>query len=399
MQRSYRLVGAFLSAALLAACGGNNGISSSVPPSGVAPNSQTPLAHNPVRHRKLLVRLAYVINNGSSSVSAYSIDPSGVMTQVPGSPFVTGYGPEGEATDPKGDFVYVSNAGDDTVSAYKINATSGALTPVAGSPFGAGSEPGAMAVDPNGKFAYVANAGSQNVSAYTISTSSGALTQVAGSPFSVGSGPDGVAVDPTGKFAYVANLSSNGPGTVSAFKIDETTGQLTQVAGSPFSAGSGPEGVAVDPTGKFAYVANGFGGSGGNGNVSAYTIDATTGALKPAKGSPFEAGYTPTAVAIDPNGRFAYVGNDSSGNVSAFTINAKSGALKPVAGSPFKAGTYPTSVAVDPKGKFAYVSAIDYYYDQEVSAYTIDATTGALTSQGMYEASKTPYGIAVKNLK
>jgi 6-phosphogluconolactonase len=42
---------------------------------------------------------------------------------------------------------------------------------------------------------------------------------------------------------------------------------------SPFPAGSGPISVAVDPSGKFAYVANGGGG------VSAYTIDSTTGAL------------------------------------------------------------------------------------------------------------------------
>ena len=46
--------------------------------------------------------------------------------------------------------------------------------------------------------------------------------------------------------------------------------------------------MAVDPTGKFAYVAN-----YGSNNVSAYTIDATSGALKKVKGSPFAAGTGP----------------------------------------------------------------------------------------------------------
>ena len=66
----------------------------------------------------------------------------------------------------------------------------------------------------------------------------------------------------------MANLSSNGPGTVSAFKIDETTGALTQVAGSPFSAGGG-RGVAVIH-GQVRVRCQ-----LGNGNVSAYSIDAT----------------------------------------------------------------------------------------------------------------------------
>ena len=49
------------------------------------------------------------------------------------------------------------------------------------------------------EFAYVANSGSGNVSAYTIDATNGALTPAAGSPFGAGSGPHGVAVDPTGK--------------------------------------------------------------------------------------------------------------------------------------------------------------------------------------------------------
>ena len=130
-----------------------------------------------------------------------------------------------------------------------------------------------MAVDPRGKFAYVVNYEGGNVSAYTINATSGALTPVTGSPFGAGTNPDGVTVDPKGKFAYVSNGGSNSQGNVSAYTINATTGALTPVAGSPFGAGSYSNGVAVDPKGKFAYVAN-----LGSGNVSAYTINATSGA-------------------------------------------------------------------------------------------------------------------------
>src|SRR5437762_2088674 len=96
----------------------------------------------------------------------------------------------------------------------------------------------------------------------------------------------------------------------------------------------GGGGGAPAATPKFAYVANQF-----SNNVSAFTINASTGALTPVAGSPFVAGTHPVSVTVDPSGKFAYVANFSSNNVSAFMIDAASGALTAVAGSPFAAGT------------------------------------------------------------
>ena len=106
-----------------------------------------------------------------------------------------------------------------------------------------------------------------------------------------------------------------------------------------------------------------------------YTIDATSGAMKNVKGSPFAAGATPVYVTIEPTGRFAYVPNVGSNDISAYTINATSGALTPVTGSPFKAGVGPYALAVGPSGKFAYVAN---YGSNTVAAYAIDAASGAL---------------------
>ena len=93
----------------------------------------------------------------------------------------------------------------------------------------------------------------------------------------------------------------------------------------------------------------------GSSNVSAYAIDAASGALKKVRGSPFVTGMGPIGLAVDPTGKFAYVGNGNSNNVSAFAIDANTGALTPVAGSPFRAGHNPYGVTVDGKGKFVYV--------------------------------------------
>ena len=84
--------------------------------------------------------------------------------------------------------------------------------------------------------------------------------------------PQVVAVASTGKFAYVANFSSH---TVSAYTINASSGALTPVKGSPFAAGSGPYGVAVGVSSKHAYVTN-----YGSANVSAYAINANSGALR-----------------------------------------------------------------------------------------------------------------------
>ena len=98
--------------------------------------------------------------------------------------------------------------------------------------------------------------------------------------------------------------------------------------------------MAADPTGKFIYVTNLGYGTFFPGNVFAYRVNATSGALKQVKGSPFRAATTPYNVVVDPTDRFAYVINVLSNNVSAFAINARSGALTQVTGSPFGAGDY-----------------------------------------------------------
>jgi 6-phosphogluconolactonase len=131
---------------------------------------------------------------------------------------------------------------------FEIDRLTGALTAIAGSPFPAEEGPFSLAADPNGKFLYVVNAAYTppdlcNVSAYRIDPDSGVLEQLPGSPFTAGVESDFVAVDPRGKFAYVANF---GDGTIGTFAIDAGTGALTQAPNSPFAAGPGPNWIAVD---------------------------------------------------------------------------------------------------------------------------------------------------------
>src|SRR5262249_5385612 len=156
--------------------------------------------------------------------------------------------------------------------------------------------------------------------------------------------------DPSGRFLYVLNYNSAG---LAAYSIDPSSGSLTLVPGSPF--GGLGKSVAVDPKGRFVFV-------GGFTSVEAYTISVSTGGLTPVAGSPFPSGPF-NYVSVDPAGKFVYVltycNCASPNSIYAYGINGTSGALTAVPGSPFVTGGTqgPAGpVAVDPTGTFAYVA-------------------------------------------
>ena len=177
--------------------------------------------------------------------------------------------------------------------------------------------------------------------------------------------PQSIAVGSSGKFAYVANAGClYFAGNVSMYKINPTTGALASI-GSPVPADLGAHSVAVDPSGKFAYVANmGDLDTGVGAGVSAYTINPTSGALTsigtiepPCVPPPSPGSCVPNSVTVDPSGKFGYVANEGGftpTSVSMYAINATTGALTFM--GIVAAGGRAISVTVDPSGKFAYVA-------------------------------------------
>jgi YVTN family beta-propeller protein len=340
-----------------------------------------------------------IASAGTAAVTVFNPAPGGGTSNSLTVTITTGgVDPQSIAVDPAGKFAYVTNAGCDGgfigyVSMYTINSTTGALASI-GPPVSTQDSSGnSVTVDPLGKFAYVANLGDDfstdgSVISYTINATTGALTSTGGI-----SGncpglcvPLSVAVDPSGKFAYVPNGDGENPTNVAMYAIDATTGALTsigQTSVQDFAAS-----VAVDPSGKFAYVTTQSGTPGSAGSVSMYTINATTGAL--ASIGTVAAGINPGSAVVDPAGKFVYVANSGSSDVSMYTINATTGALTSI--GTVAAGTGPVSIAVDPSGKFVYVVNFN---SSDVSMYTINATTGALTSTGTVATAEFPTSIAV----
>jgi 6-phosphogluconolactonase (cycloisomerase 2 family) len=87
------------------------------------------------------------LGNGESAIAAYAINPTtGALTLSATTP-TAGSGPVDIVLDPGGSFALVANEATDNVSVFLVNATSGALTQVSGSPFVSGTEPKAIAVE------------------------------------------------------------------------------------------------------------------------------------------------------------------------------------------------------------------------------------------------------------
>ncbi len=210
-------------------------------------------------------------------------------------------------TDPVAGFLFASDPSPfGSVCAFSINSL-GALEAVTGSLFPLTAnvmlDPRAVAVDPFGKFLYTANYQGGNVSAFGITPGSGVLTQVQGSPFSIGAGtgygdPSFLTVDPLGRFLYVADFG----GGISGFSISPSNGALSMLSGFPISAQvAGVTSLAVDPSGQFLYLTNSI-GQPPNGSpatsISAYAINETTGVLTPLTGSPYPADGIPQSVTV-----------------------------------------------------------------------------------------------------
>lgn len=388
-------------ATLLAACGGS--------PSPIgAPGVMAQRARLPQSTvgRDSGAEFAYVADYESGNVSAYRIYSDGTMTHVHGSPFAAGGGPLSVAVDPGGTYLYVANEFGSTssISGYAIDPTSGVLTPIKGSPFPSGFTSNAIAIDPAGRFLYVTNWGTASagyVSAYTINRANGALTEVKGSPFAAAIFVDSIIVDPTGRFVYAGRWTgfpSYSTPTIYGYIVNQRSGALKPMHGSPFGAGGMSLSMAVDRTGHLYSVNGGTASSGGS--IWAFNIDPKGGELLPVTGSPFMTRQQASSgIAVDPTGKFAYVsdyveGGGNIGELSAYEIES-SGALKQVKGSPFAVGrnAHPLGVAIDPSGTFVYLAD---HGRAQVSAYQIGRKGVPKKVTGSpYGAGKGPNGIAI----
>ncbi len=139
-----------------------------------------------------------------------------------------GAGPRHLAFHPNGNFAYVVNELESTITIFSYDAIRGVLTKlntVSTLPkgFSGSNDTAEIKVHPNGKFLFASNRGHDSIVVFSIDSHSGALTLVAHFP-TLGKTPRNFELDPTGSLLLVANQDTN---NIVTFRIDPNTGRLT----------------------------------------------------------------------------------------------------------------------------------------------------------------------------
>jgi 6-phosphogluconolactonase len=231
---------------------------------------------------------------------------------------------------------------------------------------------------------YTAKTTSKGIYAYRFNAENGQLSPIGVAAESID--PSFLAVHPNGKYLYavneIANFNGGTGGSVSAFGIDAKTGALKFLNQVP-TRGAGPCHLSLDKTGNYVLVANYDGGS-----IASFPVH-DDGTLGTAAGFVQHSGFGPDKerqegphahwIGTSPDNRFALAVDLGLDQVLVYGFDPSKGLFTPLLSgfAKVKPGTGPRHVAFNPNGKFAYVLS---EMDSSVTVFSYQAKTGAFTS-------------------
>lgn len=262
-----------------------------------------------------------------------------------------------------GSQLYAVNAGDNTISAFKLGP--GGLT-LEGSPVSSGgTDP--ISLTAHGRFLYVLNAGSLTISGFSTG---GGLSPLPNStqPLSSGAaGPEQIGFSQDGRALVVTEKVSN---TIDTFAVGP--GGLAGAAQSNPSAGSGPYGFGFDNQGDLLVT------DAVTGAVTSYTV-SDSGSLSLLDGPVSTNGQAaPCWLVTAGGGRYAYSADTGSGTISGFSVHDGRLALLDSSGVSATSGSSPFDLAVSRDGHFLYNLASGSH---ELAAFGL-GSDGGLTPAG-----------------
>jgi 6-phosphogluconolactonase (cycloisomerase 2 family) len=221
------------------------------------------------------------------------------------------------------------------------------------------------------------------------------------------SDPSWIAIHPSRKYLYAVNEVSDYQGTsgsVSAFAINESTGDLTAL-NVVSSEGAGPCYLSIDTSGKYAFVANYGGGTTvvlpivEGGKLGAATdVHRDSGHLGAAQATDAPAGSfavsghdAPHAhmIASDPQGRFVLATDLGQDRIYTYRFERATGKLNQADGAPFAtlpSGDGPRHFAFHPNGHWLYAiqeeasNIVFFHYDPANGSLAAQQTVSALPS-------------------
>jgi len=236
--------------------------------------------------------------SSSGTLTTLSGFPVSVTPTLTGTIPVTPYHQVSVITNPTGTLLFVAQALFNQILVFQISST-GELTE--GPPVSTGADsPINLGMDGLGKYLYATE--DPNLSTHTATKTAayvigatGTLAAVPGSPFAFPMWE--VQGDLSGQ--YLIGISGNSTAlsgvddkNIYVFAINQTTGVLTAATGSPFVTTYSPFNLAVNPVGEFAYTFSLNPSDTGNNPTEAFALNQGTGAISVVPGSPFSNLFT-----------------------------------------------------------------------------------------------------------
>ena len=283
-----------------------------------------------------------------------------------------------------------------TILTYAYDAASGQLTPLAGPDLSAGAGSNGILVDASATHAYTLTPGNgtgaaPRLAAFTIGLG-GVLT--ANGVQTLTSDALDATLDVAGDTLYVlqAPVKVGQAATIMTYPIDPSSGAVGAQVGTATVLPSTADLLYRSPVADYLYAIAADAGSTGLGDdsVTAYGIGtngaSTTGQPKPV-GTAVATGIGPTAMAITPDGKYAYILNNNDRTVSIYTVGTDGSLTALGAGSPFAvplgtaspAAPQLTAMAIDPSGQYLYINDIA---NGDIYQLKIDSNNGTLTALG-----------------
>jgi 6-phosphogluconolactonase (cycloisomerase 2 family) len=266
-------------------------------------------------------------------------------------------------------FVYTNNqTRPNTITGFLAN-SDGSLTQIAGSPFETGGDGQngfwqtlAVTTFPGKNYLYAANGEDGTISAFRIDPATGNLSHTPGSPFVTNNQPANysLTISPDNRFLFVA---SDGSPLIHVFAISPKTGSLREVPGGPFNLNSSFIGLKVSANGQFLFA------SIVNKQAVAVFQISQSGSLSVVPASPFTASGFVGAITTNCADNFVFA---ATGGVDVYSLGAD-GSLIPVPGSPFPNGSDSRSIdlVLSPSNQFLFVSESDLLDGSDVSAFEV----------------------------
>jgi 6-phosphogluconolactonase (cycloisomerase 2 family) len=247
-----------------------------------------------------------------------------------------------------------------------------------------------VSIDPLNQFIYAAHSMSNQtggtagqIEIFSVDVTTGDLNLVAGSPFAVDVPLGRLVFEPTGKFAYAVASNNAANNQLITFSRDTTTGILTKL--NAVDLAGEPTTPAVDPLGRFLYVGTLAVNSSTQAMAYGYSIDPATGSLNPITGTPFQLSNKSGGFSFHPAGNAIYMSNSGGTSVDTYTIDPVSGKLTLLPSGTINTCSNPTPMVFQPSGRFAYTSCVNVTsgstHTQSILSYSV-ASNGALTQIG-----------------